>query len=406
MTQKSVVEDIGGHHGIIFSESGFQSGAQEASRQSNITLVSSLEDFRKTASIRRHEFPLLSRPSDEANAPPHFEVPQWQRPQSLVLEKEVLFVGDLEGGTITLVDPGSRKVTGIVQLDRYERESAVSRQREIVQFPPGSMAVADGKLFVGQVFSDFLLVIDIKTQSIVRRIPISGGGEGAIASSSDGRLVFFASNRVNQFFVVDTATYTVNRIDYPPGGRGCLCVLPHPERPLLFLGIQRGPAMNPASQFAGNCFLATFDLTRGQYTSCIYLAELINGRSDDSMPACLTFDHSERCLYVGMFQSKKGIYKVSENGAEILGNLTFEPNTHNASFSWVDPLSQAIYGDKLLSVNRNNLELVIVDRKSLNPVERVYLGRGSNGPSQVVTYKDEAIIVYPARKGLIFHKLS
>ena len=57
----------------------------------------------------------------------------------------------------------------------------------VLQHPPGNIACADGKLFVGQVFSDFVLVIDIETQSIIKRIPIPGGGEGAIAASPDGR---------------------------------------------------------------------------------------------------------------------------------------------------------------------------------------------------------------------------
>jgi hypothetical protein len=44
--------------------------------------------------------------------------------------------------------------------------------------------------FVGQVFSEFVLAIAIDTQSIVRRIMVPGGGEGAIAASRDGRYIY------------------------------------------------------------------------------------------------------------------------------------------------------------------------------------------------------------------------
>ena len=103
----------------------------------------------------------------------------------------------------------------------------------MAQHPPGDMALADGKLFVGQVFSDFVLVIDIETQSIVKRIPIPGGGEGAIAASPDGRHVYFASNKTPSLFLIDSATYEYSVVEYPQGGRGSLCVLPHPSNRVL-----------------------------------------------------------------------------------------------------------------------------------------------------------------------------
>jgi DNA-binding beta-propeller fold protein YncE len=88
------------------------------------------------------------------------------------------------------------------------------------------MACADGKLFVGQVFSEFVLAIDIETHSIIKRITVPGGGEGAIAASSDGRYIYFASNRVNRLFIIDGATYEYQEVDYPTGGRGCLVLRP------------------------------------------------------------------------------------------------------------------------------------------------------------------------------------
>jgi hypothetical protein len=267
------------------------------------------------------------------------------------------------------------------------------------------MACADGKLFVGQVFSEFVLAIDIDTQSIVKRITVPGGGEGAIAASRDGRYIYFASNRTNRLFVIDSATYEYQEIAYPPGGRGSMCVLPHPSRSLLYLGIQRGGTLDGVSHIGGNCFLATYDLIERRYIGNLYLAEVENGRSDDATPACLTYDEEEGCLFVGMFQSRRGICRIDEHGRKILANFRFAPNDHNKHFPWVDPLSQALYRDNLLSVNRNNCELVTLDKRSGHIESVSFLGDALNGPRAVVVLDSLAIISYPRRQGLIFHDL-
>jgi WD40 repeat protein len=262
-----------------------------------------------------------------------------------------------------------------------------------------------GNFFVGQVFSEFVLAIDIETHSIVKRIIVPGGGEGAIAASPDGRYIYFASNRVNRLFIIDSATYEYQEVDYPAGGRGCMCLLPHPSKPLLYVGIQRGGSLGGTSYSGGNCFLATFHLTERRYVGNLYLAELMGGRSDDSTPICLTYDEEDGCLFVGMFQSQRGICRVDELGREILSDFRFSPNTNNKYFPWVDPLSQALYRDKLLSVNRNNCELVTLDKRSGRIESATFLGDAPNGPRAVVVVDDVAIVSYPARQGLIFHSL-
>ena len=117
-----------------------------------------------------------------------------------------------------------------IDLDKYEARGR-DGGREIRRYPPGDMACADGKLFVGQVFSEFLLVVDIETQSVVKRVMLPGGGEGAVAASADGRTVFFASNKTNSFFVVDAATYGYDEVAYPPAeGAVCACSLTRGSR--------------------------------------------------------------------------------------------------------------------------------------------------------------------------------
>jgi DNA-binding beta-propeller fold protein YncE len=168
-----------------------------------------------------------------------------------------VFAANWATGNIAVVDPNTKSIESIIHLDKYEVKWNSGSGRAIGQYPPGEIACADGKLFVGQVFSDFVLVIDIDTQSIVKRIIVPGGGEGAIAAPRDGGYIYFASNRVDRLFIIDSATYEYQEIDYPPGGRGSMCILPHPSRSLLYLGIQRGGTLNGVSCAGGNCFLAT-----------------------------------------------------------------------------------------------------------------------------------------------------
>jgi hypothetical protein len=403
LTLKGIVEDVGADRGIIFCENGFQSGARDATRYTNILLVTSIEEFKRTVRLNETRTALVY--SDQQGSPPIYAFPNGDQPQHLLSYGGRVFVANWEMGNIAVIDPTSKLIEGIVHLDKYEVASNSVSARAISQYPPGEIACADGKLFVGQVFSEFLLAIDIETQSIVKRIIVPGGGEGAIAASQDGGYVYFASNRVNRLFIIDSATYEYQEVDYPPGGRGCLCVLPHPSRSLLYLGIQRGGTLSGRSYFGGNCFLATYDLTERRYIGNLYLAEVENGRSDDAMPICLTYDEEDRCLFVGMFQSRRGICRVDEHGCKILENFRFAPNANNKQFPWVDPLSQALYGDKLLSVNRNNCELVTVDKRSGRIESAIFLGDAPNGPRAVVVVDDVAIISYPERQGLIFHDL-
>ncbi len=408
-TLQSIVQNVGADRGVIFSESGFQSGASAASQSTNILLQDSLEDFRRTAHLHLSRIPLILEESAEQDAPPVYVFPNGYQPHHVLEHNGRLFVSNWvgpQGGNIAIINPTDRAIEGIVELDKYERRRPDDGRRTIRQHPPGNVACADGKLFVGQVLSEFVLVIDIDTQSIVKRIPIPGGGEGAIVASPDGRQVYFASNKVPSLFIIDSATYEYSAVDYPGGGRGSLSVRPHPSKPLLYVGLQRGGSDEGVTYPGGNSFLAVYDLGRRRYVGNVYLAEVDNGRSDDGTPIDLTFDEADSCLYVGMFQSLRGICRVDELGGELLGEFRFAPNSRNRHFPWVDPLSQALYRDKLLSVNSNNRELVTLDKRSGRVERSVYLGEAPNGPRSVLVFGDLAIISYPERGGLIFHDLA
>ncbi len=304
-----------------------------------------------------------------------------------------------------IIDPVNRTVESKIELDDYDAFSSSTKTSEIRRYQPGNMAIADGRLFVGQVFSDFLLAIDIATKSIVKRLVIPGGGEGSIASSSDSRNVYFASNKENCLFIIDSATYEYERVPYPNGGRGSMSILAHPYEPYLYIGIQRGGTLNGKSYPGGNSFLAVYNLASQKFIKNIYLAEIKDNRSDDSTPACLLYggDHN---IYVGMFQSNKGIYKIDEETLEIVQNIHFKPNKYNKYFTWVDPLSLTLYKDFIVSLNRNNRELVLIDKRTGDIFRSIYLGEAPNGPRDVVVYANEAIVSYPEKHGLIFIDLE
>lgn len=402
---KAIVEDVGADRGIIISEKGFQRGAYDAARKSNITLVTSLKEFERTAkpNVNFAEIPLNLVKAN--NEPPIYELPNKSQPHSILQYDEKIFTGNWESGNITIIDPDKKIIESIIDLDSYEFFPSDTEAREIRQYPPGSMTIADGKIFLGQVFSDFVLAIDIATKSIVKRLAIPGGGEGSITSSPDGKYVYFASNKENSFFIIDSATYKYERIAYPRGGRGSLSILAHPTRPYLLIGIQRGGKLNGVSYFGGNSFLAVYNLINKAYTKNIYLAEIINGESDNSVPACILCDEDHH-IYVGMFQSRKGVYKIDEESLEIIKNIEFKPNQYNKHFSSVDALSLASHKNFLISLNRNNRELAFVDKLSGTISKSIYLGEAPNGPENVIVHKNECIISYPEKRGLVFINLE
>ena len=375
----------------------------------------SFSRIRSKNSARRHVSTCAacrwsSKKWDELDAPPVHKFPNHYRPHHLLKHDGRLFVanwGVPQVGNIAIVDPANRMIEGVIELDRYEGRVRDGRRPPILQHPPGNIAVADGKLFVGQVFSECVLAIDIDSQSIIRRIPIPGGGEGAIAASPDGRHVYFASNRVAQPICDRQCEHTTRRrLTIPPGGRGCLCILPHPSEPLIYLGIQRGGRSGLPSQPGGGCFLVVYDLAGRKYVGDLYLAEFDGHRTDSAMPVCLTFDEEPPSLFIGMFQSMRGICRIDELARCILNEFRFEPNARNKHFRWVDPLSQVLHRDRLVSVNRNNRELMILDKFTGRTEHTIYLGEAPNGPHSVMLFDDLAVVSYPDREGLIFLDLS
>jgi hypothetical protein len=404
MALKAIVEDLGADRGIIISELGFQPGAQDAARGANITLVTSLDEFERTAVAASSEIPLTLDTSESGE--PIYKFHNQAEPHDLVVYGDLIITANWAGCSVSIVNPASKTVVRVIDLDKYESTSPLTGAREIRGHPAGSIAIADGRLFVGQVFSDVVLVIDLATHAIVKRIAIPGGGAGQLAASADERTVYFASNSVSQFYAIDSATYAFTTVSYPQGGRGCLTVLPDPSGRLLYIGISRGGKINGKPYPEANSYLATYDLTRNCYIADCQLAEVTDGKTDDATPICITYDKIQNELYVGMFQSMRGICVIGAESTSWKRDIRFERSKWNTNFPWVDSISQVIADGLLLSVNRNNLELAILDRHSLQLLNTVYLGQSPNGPRAVVVWKRQAVVSYPGRNGLIFLSLD
>jgi len=167
-----------------------------------------------------------------------------------------------------------------------------------------------------------------------------------------------------------------------------MSLLRHPTLPLLYIGIQRGGRIDGQSYPHANCYLAIYDVSRQTYIADAQLAETNNGRADDATPACLTYDDLHNRIYVGMFQSNRGICVLDAESGMPVQDIRFETNPWSKPFRWVDPLSQALTADLLLSINRNNRELAILDRASLQLKKSIFLGDAPNGPRAVLVWEE------------------
>jgi hypothetical protein len=305
------------------------------------------------------------------------------RPGRLAVHKGRVLVSVFgrEGG-VAIVDPARRRIEGYLAVDP--------------KFCVGSMAVAGDKLFVAQLFSDFLLIYDLRTRELLQKLPV--GGEGALAASPDGRHVYFGSNKESAFAIIDAATYEYRKIAYPkiPSGigRGCLVAKVAPDGAKLYLGIQRPTP-----------FLAVYDLRENRYEKLVHLYEP-EWEDDEGtktgIVADLAFSDDGKLLFVAMFQSVRGIFVVDCTTHEIQSNITFE--SRHKTFRWADPIGLTTYGDKLVAVVRHRHELALLSPER-KVVATVPLGGKHDGPTKVLVLGHTAIVSHGEHKALLFVNL-
>jgi DNA-binding beta-propeller fold protein YncE len=316
------------------------------------------------------------------------------KPYRLFVEQGQLYVSCFHGANLTVFAAGQRRPLHQVHLDAYETPARpgpdgkpAGQPREVRLYPPGDLVAANGRLFVGQLFSDFVVVFDPATMWVVKRIPV--GGEGQLAASADGKKVYFASNQKHEFHIIDTDTYEYETVPYPAGGRGIGTIAVSPDQKRLYLGIQRGgQAPDGREHGGGNSFLAVYDLEQKRYAGTLYLAQIDPfGTSDDSIPRKIVFSPDGREMFVGMFQSRAGLLVIDPEKLKVVRTAGFTANAKNG-FPWVDPIGLATYRGWLLSANRNNREVMVLDRTSFRPLARLSFSEEKHAISQVVVSED------------------
>lgn len=153
----------------------------------------------------------------------------------------------------------------------------------------------------------------------------------------------------------------------------------------------------------GNSHLAVFDLHDRRYIAQPYLAEVIGpDQSDDSIPHAFAISPDGHTVYVGMFQSQQGILVVDLDSYDILRAIRIPlSRAHQGVHGWADPLALAIYGDLLLSVNRNNYELAVFSRRDDTLLDTAALGGSQNGPNVITVLGDRAFVGHAEFQGLM-----
>jgi len=394
---KGVVDDIGANFGILVCENGFQEGAYLVAANTNLLLVSSLEELKDRAK-KEIFFQDLVLDVDYAGTGTLYRLPRGGQPSTLLLSNRRLFAAVWNDSHLLEVDYDGKKVTNVVELDKFKRSERIG------QYPPGDMVIAGGTLFVGQVFSKFLLVIDLQSNEIIERIPIEGEGKFAIAPGESE--IYFGSNKENAFYRIDPQTFSTRKIPYKTGWRGTSSIYAHPDGRRLFIGIQRGGITPEGQELGGNSRLAVYDLRDQHFITSINLANPNSPDQDVGTPHCITYSADEGLIYVGMFQSSRGIIRIDERSHQIVDSIEFEKKFKKDRREWVDPLSQIHLGSLLFTLNRNNYELAILDKRTREVSVSLPLGGRGNGPMDFVIIDDVAVVSHNDLGGLLFIELA
>jgi hypothetical protein len=298
-----------------------------------------------------------------------------------------------------------------VNLDSYEAVNLASLSEKkkfgkspvIRKYPPGDILLVDNKLFVGQIFSEYLVVIDLNSKEIIKRISV--GGEGELTYCYRNKLIYFASNNLGRFFIIDPASYRFKAIPYPEPSLHIGTIFCHPETGLLYIGLHRTKTRDVGRQYGeepdeANCFIATYDPLEGKYISHIELEVDEEDRLERCWTSSMAYDCHKKLLYIGMLGSPKNIYIFDTEKQQIVDFIKASPNSKNKK-DHVDSLSLAFYQDYLLSINRSNYELAVIDRNTLQHLVTVPLGGTGNGPRHIYVLDDQAYISHSEYAGII-----
>jgi YVTN family beta-propeller protein len=110
---------------------------------------------------------------------------------TLLAGGERIYVDNSGGADISVIDPATNAVTGVIKVSRHPHGIAAS--------PDGS------RLYVSSEDEDVLDVVDLATSRVVRRVPL-GRRPNNLAVTPDGRRVYVCIRGESWVEVVDTAS--------------------------------------------------------------------------------------------------------------------------------------------------------------------------------------------------------
>lgn len=327
-----------------------------------------------------------------------------------IAANESLIISNFGGSNLLFYEFDEQRFTS-ASLDSYEAGNLTllsERKRfgdspVLRKYPPGDLLLVGEKLYVGQIFSEFLVVMDLRSRTVIKRLPV--GGDGELAYCHKNERVYFASNSSGRLAIVNPVSYQIELVPYPEPSLHIGSMFCHPDTGLVYLGLHR--TSNFANDWRSgkqpdkpNSFVAVYDPVASTYHCQIELAVDTDDMLERCWPSSMLYDADKDLLFIGMLGSPKNIYLVDAHNNEIVNFMETSPNTRNRH-DCVDSLSLAFYQRHLLSINRANYELAVIEREALEPVLSIPLHGVTNGPSDITVYNDQAYVSHSEYAGIL-----
>lgn len=251
------------------------------------------------------------------------------------MNADQLVVFDTQRRNVVATLDGFKRVHGVIAVPQISRIFASATGDHRVNFvdmnnlktiaTPGPIQYPDGlayappsqRLFVSDEHGGADVVIDVRTNNIIKSIPLGGGAGNTVYDPGTG-LIVVAVHGVNQLVEIDPMSLKIV-------GRYFLRGLDNPH----------GIALDPADHLAfiageENHALAVFDLKTDKVLSVLQVG-------DD--PDVLAFDSGLKRLYVSaesgtvmVFGWQNGLHKLGELKMPHAHTVAVDPNTHLVYF--------------------------------------------------------------------------
>ena len=328
-----------------------------------------------------------------------------------LIYKEQLIISNLGASNLLFYELKKKQFIKRITLDSYEPEALglmpdrmkLGEPPVIKNFPPNDIVLVGNKLFTEQSFSEFVVVIDLASNNIVKRIGV--GGEGKLAYCNKFNSVYFASNKNNYFAIISPKDYLFKLISYPESELRVGTIFCHPGASSIYLGLHRTSKLDNLQRSGKGVdipysFVVVYNPLEEQFISKIELVVESDDKWERGWPCAMAFDEKSGMLYVGMLGLSKNILVIDVSTNKIVKFVKTQPNNRSKR-AGVDTLSLALYDKYLLAINRANFEMAVYDRNDLTHKLSVPLGGVNNGPRHITVFENHAFVSHSEYNGVI-----